>query len=124
MSSPVVRGEVLSRRRGRLIENWALLGCLALGGSIVMSGLAAFSLLTQPPKPNCSFVFWPMAPASVRLYCAQELTQPPPLENLIEAINLVDVLSVYHPLSGAIYPRIETWSDMLLDRAQNNFYAV
>lgn len=86
-----------------------------------MGGVATFSLITQPPKPNCSFVFWPVAPASVRLFCAQELASKPTLENLIEAIALVDALSVDHPLRGAINPRIETWSEMLLDLAEITF---
>ena len=78
-------------------------------------------LITQPPKPNCSFVVWPIAPASVRLYCAQELTTEPTLDNLIEAIALVDALSEDHPLRGAIDPRIEVWSEMLLDKAEETF---
>ena len=86
-----------------------------------MGGVAVFTLITQPPRPNCSFVVWPFAPASVRLYCAQELAETPTLENLIEAIELVDVLGVDHPLRGAINPRIETWSEMLLDRAEITF---
>ena len=98
-------------------------GGVALGGSVVMGGIAILSLITQPPKPNCSFVLWPFAPASVRLYCAQELTTKPTLENLIEAIALVDSLDTDHPLRGAINPRIEAWSEMLLDRAEKTFHA-
>lgn len=105
------------------MENWALWGFMALFSSILMGGGAIFSLITQPPKPNCSFVVWPFAPASVRLYCAQELTTEPTLEHLIEAIALVDALDVNHPLRGAINPRIEAWSEMLLDRAETTFNA-
>lgn len=91
-------------------------------GTIVAGGTAVFTLITQPPKPNCNRVLWPIASASVRLYCAQELASEPTLENLIEAIALVDSLPEDHPLRGAINPRIESWSELLLDRAEETFH--
>lgn len=91
-------------------------------GTVAAGGAAVFTLITQPPKPNCSVVLWPLASASVRLYCAQELADQPTLENLLEAIALVDSLDEEHPLRGAINPRIESWSKLLLDRAEETFH--
>lgn len=108
----------LSRR----LEKWPLWGLTSLTTAILLGGISTFSLITQPPKPNCEFTFWPFASASVRLYCAQELAQDPTLENLLKAIGLVDVLGEDHPLRGAIDPRIEAWSKLVLDKAEESFH--
>lgn len=106
----------------RFLEKWPLWGVAGLLTAVGLGGFSALSLITQPSKANCDYTFWPFAPASVRLYCAQELAEDPTLENLLDAIRLVDVLGENHPLRGAINPRIELWSNMALDRAEASFH--
>ena len=78
----------------------------------------------QPSKPNCATVFWPFAPASLRIYCAQErASQAHTLEDLMAAIALVDALGPNSPLAqSAINPLINQWSTQVLDLAELAFH--
>ncbi|MCM1981763.1 hypothetical protein [Lyngbya confervoides] len=116
------RWRPVSGRLGRSLERWPLWGLGVVTVMLISGGGALFYLVTQPPKPNCSHVFWPLASASTRLYCAQELVRNPTLDNLLQAIALVDALATDHPLRGTINPRIEKWSTLALDRAEETFH--
>lgn len=121
--SPVTESpEIVDHWLSRSLERFHLWGLGVLTASIVLGGASSFYLVTQPPKPDCPNVFWPFAPASVRLYCAQELASKPSLENLLKAMELVDAVGVNHPLRGAINPKLEVWSQKTLDLAEEAFH--
>jgi hypothetical protein len=100
---------------------WAI----ALGLFLLTGATGAFGtwlLLQQSANPNCRFVFWPFASASFRLYCAQEAAGRKNLEDLFEAIGLIDGLPMEHPLRPILNRRIEEWSKQALDLAEEEFH--
>jgi hypothetical protein len=100
---------------------WAIaLALFLLTG--VSGGFGAWLLLQQSANPNCQFVFWPFASASLRLYCAQELAAQKTLEGLFDAIALIDGLPQEHPLRLIINRRVEEWSKQALDLAEEEFH--
>ncbi len=96
---------------------------IALSGCALGAGtLGLYMLLSQPPKANCESVFWPFASASVRISCAQEFAQKHTLEDLFEAISLVDSLPKGHPLRPLINRWVEIWAKEALDLAEAEFH--
>lgn len=97
---------------------WAILLVLASGGI----GFAATSWLLQLPKtPNCPRIFWPVASASMRLYCAQLEAEKGTVDGLLAAINLVEALSKDHPLRSEIDSNVEQWAKEILNIAEKEF---
>jgi hypothetical protein len=117
--------DVLSKRASTvglgLLRRWWLMSFALLGCGVASGTLGVFLLLRQPPKPECSQVFWPFASGSLRLYCAQEWAQKRTLEDLFQAIALVDGLSGNHPLRPLINRWVEIWSKQALDLAEEEF---
>ena len=110
------------KRRGWL-KNWvfwaAFTGLMSSGigfGSIAL-------LLKLPAAPNCPSIFWPMASASVRLQCAQVAASKQTVNDLLEAITLVQALRSDHPLRQEINGLLEHWSLDILDLADEAFQA-
>ena len=96
---------------------------IALSGCAFGAGtLGLYILLQQPPKAHCESVFWPFASASVRISCAQEFAQKHTLEDLFEAISLVDSLPKGHPLRPLINRWVEIWAKEALDLAEAEFH--
>jgi hypothetical protein len=104
-----------------LLRRWWLMSFVLLGCGAISGTLGVFLMLRQPPKPECSQVFWPFASGSLRLYCAQEGAQKRTLEDLFQAIALVDGLSQDHPLRPLINRWVEIWSKQALDLAEEEF---
>ncbi len=117
--------DALSKRAsamgGGLLRRWWLMSFALLGCGVASGTLGVFLLLRQPPKPECSQVFWPFASGSLRLYCAQEWAQKRTLEDLFQAIALVDGLPRNHPLRPLINRWVEIWSKQALDLAEEEF---
>ncbi|NER02360.1 MAG: hypothetical protein F6K17_06800 [Okeania sp. SIO3C4] len=79
------------------------------------AGITAISALFKlPSQADCEVSYWPAASASKRLYCAQLLATSPSVDSLLQAINLVDVLSNDHPMRPHIDGYIEQWSEKIL----------
>ncbi|OZH51703.1 hypothetical protein AFK68_29205 [Hydrocoleum sp. CS-953] len=79
------------------------------------AGITAMSALFKlPSQADCESTYWRTASASKRLYCAQLLATSATVDNLLEAINLVDVLSNDHPMRPQIDDYIERWSKKIL----------
>lgn len=98
---------------------WSFLAVLACSGA----GLFSVALLLKlPTVPNCPSIFWPTASASLRLYCAQLAANKQTVDDLLEAIALVDSLPADHPLRPEINQNIEYWSVELLDLAEKAFH--
>jgi hypothetical protein len=126
MSSPIHQPNPTSPIK-RLLNNtlgkinwkiWAVLLVLVSGGI----GFSATSWLLKLPKaPNCPKIFWPIASASMRLYCAQLEAEKGTVEGLLSAINLVEALSKNHPLRTEIDGNVEEWAVEILDLAEREF---
>ncbi|MEL6927535.1 MAG: chromosome segregation ATPase [Cyanobacteria bacterium J06600_6] len=97
---------------------WGILLVLCSGGI----GYGATSMLLKLPKTqSCSKVFWPVASASVRLYCAQTAAEAKELDGLLAAIDLVAVLPESHPLRPEINRNIDRWATSILDLGEAEF---
>ncbi|MBE9170580.1 chromosome segregation ATPase [Pleurocapsales cyanobacterium LEGE 06147] len=97
---------------------WAIMLVLISGGI----GYGATSLLLRLPKAqSCSKVFWPVASASIRLYCAQIAAEKNSVESLLEAIALVDILPPNHPLRPEINRNVEKWATAILEIGETKF---
>ena len=97
---------------------WGILLVLCSGGI----GYAATSMLLSLPKTqSCSKVFWPIASASVRLYCAQTAAEDKQLDGLLSAIDLVAVLPENHPLRPEIDRNIDRWATSILELGETQF---
>ena len=90
---------------------WVLLLVIVPTGAGITAISALFKL---PSQPDCDSSYWPTASASKRLYCAQVLANPQTSDGLLQAINLVDVLSKDHPMRPQINGYIEEWSKKIL----------
>lgn len=97
---------------------WGLVVVILSGGI----GYAATSMLLKLPKTqSCNQVFWPVASASVRLYCAQTYAENKSVKGLLEAIELVAVLPENHPLRPEINRNIERWATSILEVGEQQF---
>ncbi len=97
---------------------WGILLVLCSGGI----GYGATTMLLKLPKTqSCSKVFWPVASASIRLYCAQTAAEERNVEGLLSAINLVAVLPKNHPLRPEIDRNIDRWATSILDIGEEEF---
>ncbi len=99
---------------------WGLVLVLCSGGI----GYGAMTMLLKLPKTqSCSKVFWPIASASIRLYCAQTAAEQKNVEGLLSAINLVAVLPENHPLRPEINRNINRWATSILAIGEEEFQA-
>ena len=78
-------------------------------------------LLKLPEAPKCDRVYWPIASASLRLYCAELAAQDKTADGLLEAIAMVENLPAKHPLRSEINRKIETWANKILDLGEAQF---
>ena len=111
----------VKRRLGKLSwQTWAVI-LVTLSGSLGFT--ATVLLLKLPENPNCPRIFWPIASASMRIYCAQLEAETNTVDSLLRAIELVEPLSQNHPLRGEIDRNIEEWAVNILNLAENEFQA-
>jgi hypothetical protein len=111
----------VGERLGRLSwQTWALILVLTSSGI----GFTATTLLLKlPENPNCPRIFWPIASASMRIYCAQLEASAGTVDSLLRAIELVANLPQDHPLRGEIDRNVEDWASQILDLAEKEFQA-
>ncbi len=92
---------------------------------IVVSGTVGFTatsmLLKLPKSPQCVRIFWPIASASMRIYCAQMEAEQGNVEGFLRGINLVEALPDDHPLRHEINRNVEEWAVAILDIAEKEF---
>jgi hypothetical protein len=102
----------------KMWQLWGVLLVLCSGGV----GYGATSILLKLPKTqSCSKVFWPIASASVRLYCAQTAAENKDVDGLLSAIDLVAVLPQSHPLKSEIDRNINRWATTILQISEEQF---
>ncbi|MCL2934078.1 MAG: hypothetical protein MGG11_18100 [Trichodesmium sp. MAG_R03] len=90
---------------------WIVLLVIVPTGASITAMSALFKL---PSQTDCESTYWHTASASKRLYCAQLLANSPNLDSLLQAIDLVDVLSNDHPMRPQVDGYIEIWSKNIL----------
>ncbi len=107
-----------SRQWWKAWQLWGFLLVLCSGGI----GYGATSMLLRLPETqSCSKVFWPIASAAVRLYCAQSAAENKTVTGFLEAIDLVAVLPENHPLRPEIERNIKKWAMSILEVGEEEF---
>ncbi|MDV2999845.1 MAG: hypothetical protein N5P05_001451 [Chroococcopsis gigantea SAG 12.99] len=101
-------------------QHWAILSLLLLGG---VGGTATLLLFNWSKSSNCPAVFWPLASASTRFYCAQLEANTRTVDGLLKAINLVTALPPDHPLRAEMNPLVEQWAEDIFNLAEKDFQA-
>lgn len=104
-------------------KNWQLWGILLVLCSGGVGYGATTILLKLPKTQSCSKVFWPVASASIRLYCAQTAAEDKNVEGLLSAISLVAALPENHPLRPEINRNIDKWATTILEIGEEEFQA-
>lgn len=99
---------------------WAALFVMVFGG---VGFLATWQLLNMQKSPNCPKIFWPIASASLRLYCAQLSADSRTVAGLLEAIALVEALPEDHPLRSQVNQQVEEWARDILNLAEKDYQA-
>ena len=122
--NPVTEQSKLVRTRSpkkplwKMWQLWGILLVLCSGGV----GYGATTMLLQLPRTqSCSKVFWPVASASIRLYCAQTAAEEKSVNGLLAAIDLVAVLPENHPLRPEINRNIDRWATGILTIGEEKF---
>ncbi|MGK7904503.1 MAG: chromosome segregation ATPase [Hormoscilla sp.] len=88
------------------------------------AAVVAINMLWRlPSQPHCESIYWPMASASLRLYCGDLAASDQTLSGLLEAIALVKVLPGDHPLRSQIDKSIEQWATEILELGDRQFNA-
>ncbi len=107
----------------RNANNWQLWAVLI----IILSGSAGFmattALFKLPKTPQCARIFWPIASASLRFYCADLEAEKGTAEGLLTAIKLVEALPANHPLRHQVDLQAEEWAEQILVLAEEEFQA-
>ena len=99
---------------------WAALFVVVFGG---VGFLATWQLFNMQKSPNCPKIFWPVASASLRLYCAQLSADSRTVAGLLEAIALVEALPEDHPLRSQVNQQVEEWARDILNLAEKDYQA-
>ena len=107
----------------RFPTSWQFWVVSSLVGFGAVGFLSVALLLRLPALPNCPSIFWPMASASLRLYCAQVAANKQTVDDLLEAIALVNGLPPDHPLRPEIDRNLEQWSLDILKLGDDAFNA-
>lgn len=119
------RAQSTARPRSPLIRfftSWQLWVLAATTGCVGAGVLAAALLFKLPALPNCPSIFWPTASASLRIYCAQLASNKQTVDDLLEAIALVNTLPPNHAMRPEADRYIAQWSDDILQLAEKAFH--
>lgn len=103
------------------MTDWRLAAGLGLALTGGLSLLAIGFLFKLPAVPNCPAIFWPLASASLRLHCAQLAANKQTVNDLLEAIKLLNSLPDDHPLHQEASRLIEQWSKEILQLGDDAF---
>jgi hypothetical protein len=102
-----------------LLKHWKW----SVTASILFFGTTGFlaisSLFMMPSQIDCVKMFWPLASASTRLYCAEAKAEKKNLQGLLDAIDLVKDLPQDHPLRKEIDNYLAEWSQDILNLAED-----
>ncbi len=101
-------------------QHWAILSLVLLGS---VGSVATLLLFNLSKSSNCPAVFWPLASASTRFYCAQLEADTRTVNGLLKAINLVTALPPDHPRRAEMNPLVEQWAEEIFNLAEKDFQA-
>jgi hypothetical protein len=107
--------------KNKLGLSWQLWGAILVVVSGAIGYFATVTLLKLSPAPNCATIYFPMASASSRLYCAQLEAEKGGVENLLNAIASMDKIPSDHPLQKTIQEYREEWADQILALGEKEF---
>ena len=107
--------------KNRWWQTWQFWGIILVFCSGGIGYTATSMLLKLPKTQSCSKVFWPVASASVRLYCAQTFAEEKTVGSLLQAIALVEELPQQHPLRNEINRNVEKWAKGILEIGETKF---
>lgn len=97
----------------------SLVLALTFGG---VGFIATSVLLRLPTNPSCNKISLFFSSATNRIYCAQLKAEKNTVDDLLDAIALLQVLSEDHPLRNEINRHISEWSDNILTLAEVEFH--
>ncbi len=103
------------------LKDWRVPVALSLALTGGVTALSIGFLLKLPAVPNCPSIFWPLASASLRLHCAQLAAGKRTVNDLLEAIRLLNTLPPDNPLYEEASRLIEDWSKDILDLGEDAF---
>lgn len=112
-----VNGKPKTGRGKRGFWGWQLIWLSVLFGFGTTGAAALLWLLTMPPLPNCQQIS-PLAADGERLYCAQQAARSGKLDQLLQAISLVQAWPPEHPLREQAQQLTADWSKAILELAQ------
>lgn len=118
--SPPIDGKNRKQRRGGIF-GWQFVLVLT---AMIFGGVGFFSmsmLLKLPSRKDCSNVFWPVASASMRLYCAQVEAETETVSGYLQAIKMVRELDSDHPMRQEINKHLKNWYLGILGLAEKSF---
>lgn len=122
LTDPSPDSEPPKTRRGlRIPRNWQFWAGVIVFLFGTTGFMATAALLKLPAVPNCPKIFLPTASASMRMYCAQNAASKGTLDNLFEAIALVEELPADHPLRPQVEESIQEWSVEIMRLAEEDF---
>ncbi len=99
---------------------WALMLTFIPGG---VGFVAMAMLLKLPSAPNCPGISRPFVSAAVKLHCAQISASKQTVNDLLQAIAIVNKIPEDHPLRGEIDRFLTEWSRDILRLADQSFQA-
>ncbi|WP_139240456.1 chromosome segregation ATPase [Geitlerinema sp. PCC 9228] len=120
-TNPPLGNHKKHRKRRGGIFGWQFLLVLT---ALIFGGVGFFSmsmLLKLPSRKDCSDVFWPVASASMRLYCAQVEAEEETLSGYLQAIKMVRELDANHPMRQEINRHLKNWYLGILQLAEKSF---
>jgi len=116
VSSPVLTSKAIASRRESNFWGWQL---VLLGFVLAFGTTGVFALIwllaVQPP-PNCQQLS-PVAADGERLYCVQQAAKSGKLEQILEALALVESWPPDHPLHEQSLQLTEEWSKAIQEIA-------
>jgi len=118
---PNVDDSTASKVQNKWLFSWQLWGIILVLISGSIGYFATATLLKLSPNPNCATIYLPIASASTRLYCAELEAQKGGVENLLNAIALMDKIPSDHPLQKNIQKYREEWAGQILELGEKEF---
>lgn len=94
---------------------------LLMGVSGGVGFVATSMILKLPRSESCPKIYWPLASASMRLYCAQLASTQGTVEGWVQAINMVKVLPEEHIIRPEVNENIEQWVQGILAEGEQMF---
>jgi hypothetical protein len=104
-----------------VVTDWRFFTIAGLSVTGTLTFFSVAFLLKLPAMPNCPSVFWPLASASLRIHCAEIAASKQNVNDLLEAIKLLNTLPPDHPLHSEASRLIEIWATDIMELAEKDY---